>query len=95
MTTTRSRPASYADLVAAVEDARRALRRGPVEIGALRRFLGSAVPRSALDECLLALERDGGVTLIPHACPERLDLLERQDCVQSPRGLLYFVVWHD
>ncbi len=95
MSASDARPATYADLIAAVEAARRSLRHGPVEIGALRRLLGGKVTRSALDECLLALEREGGVTLIPHACPERLDLLERQDCVQSSRGLLYFAVWHE
>lgn len=95
MSASNPRPATHADLIAAVDAARRALRHGPVEIGALRRLLGDHVTRSAFDECLLALERDGGVRLIPHACPERLDLLERQDCVQSPRGLLYFAVWHD
>jgi hypothetical protein len=87
--------AARAELLVSLERARRALRPGLVEIGALRRLLGESVPRAALDECLLGLERSGGVALIPHACPERLERLERQDGVHSPRGLLYFVVWHD
>ena len=88
-------PASHAETVAAVDAARLGLRRGAVEIGALRRRLGDSVPHADLDACLLRLEREGGVSLIPHARPETLDPPELGDGVPSPRGLLYFLVWHD
>jgi hypothetical protein len=83
------------DVAAAVVAARHALRSGVLEIGALRRQLGDTVAPADLDACLLRLEREGGVSLIPHAKPEKLEPLEARDGVPSPRGLLYFLLWHD
>jgi hypothetical protein len=82
------------DRLAAFERARDQLcRRGPVDIRLLRRSVGDGVSRALFDECLLRLEREGTVSLTPHARPERLDTLELRDCVPSPRGPLYFVTW--
>ena len=84
------------DCLAAVERARERLRRrGPVDIRLLRRSVGEEVSRPLFDECLLRLEREGTVSLTPHARPERLDTLELRDCVPSPRGPLYFATWRD
>jgi len=73
----------------------RLARRGPIDIRLLREAIGAAAPREVLDECLLALEREGAVVLTPHARPETLDVLERRDCVPSPRGPLYFLTWRE
>ena len=86
---------SPSDVAAAVGAARQALRPGAVEIGALRRLLGDAVAPADLDACLLRLEREGGISLIPHARPDTLEPLDALDGVPSPRGLLYFLLWHD
>lgn len=86
---------SHQDVLAAVGAARHRLRPGAVEIGALRRQLGDAVSSADVDACLLRLEREGGVSLIPHASPDKLEPLEARDGVPSPRGLLYFLLWHD
>jgi hypothetical protein len=88
--------ASVAECRAALDQARRRpSRRGPVDIGLLRRSVGGAVPRSVLDACLLQLEAEGAVVLTPHARPEVLDRLDLRDCVPSPRGPLYFVTWRE
>jgi hypothetical protein len=82
------------DCLAALEKARERLQgRGPVDIRLLRRSVGDEVSRLVFDECLLRLEREGALSLTPHARPERLDALELRDCVPSPRGPLYFVTW--
>jgi hypothetical protein len=86
---------SPSDVAAAVGAARQALRPGAVEIGALRRLLGDTVSAADLDACLLSLEREGGISLIPHARPDTLEPLDAHDGVPSPRGLLYFLLWHD
>jgi len=92
----RSEDASVAECRAALDRARSHLsRRGPVEIGLVRRSVGDAVPRSVLDACLLHLEAEGAVFLTPHARPEVLDTLELRDCVPSPRGPLCFVTWRE
>ena len=90
-----ARALSPADVAAAVGAARQALRPGAIEIGALRRQLGDTVSAADLDACLLRLEREGGVSLIPHARPDTLEPLDARDGVPSPRGLLYFLLWHD
>ena len=82
------------DCLTALDKARdRLARRGPVDIRLVRRSVGEAIPRRVFDECLLRLEREGAVSLTPHARPEKLDALELRDCVPSPRGPLYFVTW--
>jgi hypothetical protein len=82
------------DFSAILSDARRRLPQpGPVDVGVLWRCLGDQVPRAVFDECLLRLEREGALALIPHARPETLDALELRDCVPSSRGPLYFVLW--
>ena len=92
----RSEDASVAECRAALDEARgRLARRGPVEIGLVRRSVGDAASRSVLDSCLLRLESEGSVFLTPHARPEVLDTLELRDCVPSPRGPLYFVTWRE
>jgi hypothetical protein len=40
---------------------------------------------------LLSLEQQGRVLLTPHAQPEMLTFSERQQCISTPRGLLYLV----
>ena len=88
--------ASVEQCLAALDQARdRISRRGPVDIRRVRRSVGDAVPRRLLDECLLQLEAEGSIVLTPHARPEVLDTLELLDCVQSPRGMLYFVTWRE
>ena len=92
----RSEDASVAECRAALDEARgRLARRGPVEIGLVRRSVGDAVPRGVLDACLLQLETEGSVFLTPHARPEVLDTLDLRDCVPSPRGPLCFVTWRE
>jgi hypothetical protein len=91
---TRAKGVSHEDFLESLAATRRRLGRpGPVEIGVLRRRIGDDVPRHVFDEGLLRLESEGGVSLMPHARPEVLDPLELRDCVPSPRGPLYFVVW--
>jgi hypothetical protein len=91
-----ARDSSHEDCLAALDKARERLRRrGPVDIRLLRRSVGDEVPRPVFDDCLLRLEREGAVSLIPHARPEKLDALELRDCVPSPRGPLYFVTWRE
>ena len=92
----RSEAASVAECRAALDQARVQLsRRGPVDIGLVRRSVGNAVSRGVLDACLLQLEAEGAVLLTPHARPEVLDALELRDCVPSPRGPLYFMTWRE
>jgi hypothetical protein len=87
---------SAQDCQAALERTRERLRRrGPVDVRLLRRLVGDEVSRPVFDECLLRLEREGTVSLTPHARPDELDTLELRDCVPSPRGPLYFVTWRD
>jgi hypothetical protein len=94
--TSQARDRSQGDCLAALEKARERLhRRGPVDIRLLRCSVGDEVSRLVFDECLLRLEREGTVSLTPHARPERLDTLELRDCVPSPRGPLYFVTWRE
>jgi hypothetical protein len=61
----------------------------------LRRSVGEELARPEFDECLLRLEREGAISLAPHARPEMLDALELDDCVPSPRGPMYFVIWRE
>jgi len=84
----------FADCRAAFDRARdRLAQRGPVDLRLLRRSVGEGFPRRVFDECVLQLEREGAVSLTPHARPETLDALELLDCVPSSRGPLYFLTW--
>jgi len=90
----RSEILSHEDRQLALDRARERLHRsGPLDVWRLRRAVGAEVARRDFDECLLRLEREGALTLTPHARPEMLDALELDDCVPSSRGPLYFVTW--